>query len=157
MANGYKPLEPMEGQHKVRISVNKVEFNNQKINAIKSVRSITGWGLKESKDFVEDICGDPANKNNGESVYVFVVPTFLEDIAIVERFNPFNITIFPVGSSTGANGVDAMPVKFKGCFNMVSAGVIHLYLENGDENKLSMNVPADEMQDIIQMFLKNCI
>lgn len=45
--------------------------------------------------------------------------------------------------------------ELKGCFSMVSATKVHLYLENGD-NKLSMVVDVGKMQDMIKMFTENC-
>lgn len=43
----------------------------QKINAIKEVRQLTGWGLKESKDFIDSV------EFNGEQL--LKLPDYVED------------------------------------------------------------------------------
>lgn len=46
-----------ENPHTVKLTVELVKAlaNGQKIEAIKSYRSLTGWGLKEAKDAVETV------------------------------------------------------------------------------------------------------
>lgn len=52
-----KALELATGNEKLLVACNRVTYDGQywdyKIAAIKSLRLATGWGLKESKDWVE--------------------------------------------------------------------------------------------------------
>lgn len=140
--------KPMSGQHMVHLKVSKENLSTQKINCIKFVRSLTGWGLKESKDFVEDL-NDNQAKKSPYSALPFSVPTLLSPAEIEERANGANITVEIM------DAIQSVPPDFKGCFNMVSPTRVHLYLENGDNNKLSMDVDIHRMQEFITLFLEN--
>ncbi len=54
-----KALEVATGNEKLLVGCNGVVYNgqywNDKIPAIKSLRSATGWGLKEAKDWIEEV------------------------------------------------------------------------------------------------------
>ena len=54
-----KALELATGNEKLLVACNGVVYGGQfwdnKIPAIKSLRLATGWGLKEAKDWVEDV------------------------------------------------------------------------------------------------------
>ena len=145
----FTPPQPQSGQRMVKISMSTGEVATQKINAIKFVRHITGWGLKESKDCVESHV-DSSTPYSSSSSVVFTLPTFDSNEVIKVKAVPLSVSIIDEIPST-------MPTNFKGCFNMVSPTVVHVYLENGENNKLSMDVPVSKMQDVIKMFTENCI
>ncbi len=59
---GWETMSDGQTLEQKAIRVGKKHWDiGQKIKAIKEVRELTGWGLRESKKFCED------NFNNGES------------------------------------------------------------------------------------------
>ncbi len=50
-----KPDSPHVSQETLEAEVRLLLLKKRKIEAVKKVREMTGWGLKESKDFVDNL------------------------------------------------------------------------------------------------------
>lgn len=51
-------INPINASHLVRVTWNDKVVDANKIACIKEVRAITGWGLKDAKDYVENMYRD---------------------------------------------------------------------------------------------------
>ena len=138
---------------KVDIEIKTAELHNRFINVIKLVRAITGFDLKESKNFVDELrAKNPlSDYPSVPSKVVFSLNTneTLEDIKLFINKDGLDAKVIPFSTTSDLK-------DFKGCFNMISSNKIQLYLENGENNKLSMIVEIGRMQEMIKMFVDNC-
>lgn len=136
---------------KVQIEMEIGELEGRFVNVIKFIRSITGWGLKESKDFTDALKQTHYYQKNMPQTgkFRFTVETNVNESVVAVRIAEDGIkaTVVPTASIISKD--------FKGCFNMVSANRVHLYLEAGENNKLSMDVDISKVQDFIKMFIEN--
>lgn len=93
----------------MRIRINNIDLKTSKVVAIKLTRLLTGWGLKESKDFVED----QKNINGKISLTLHVnmslphfvkINSFMELVAMIEadRF------LAPLNDSLNIESLDAV-------------------------------------------------
>ena len=133
---------------KVAIEIKTAELHNRFINVIKFIRLITDLDLKGSKDFIDAL--RVKHPINGASNVIFSIEAnmTLKEIELCIKNDNINAKIIPFATSDLKN--------FKGCFNMVSVNKVQLYLESGENNKLSMIVDICRMQEMVKMFVDNC-
>jgi hypothetical protein len=111
---------------------------NKKIPCIKFYRYLSGKGLKDSKDFIEDLM-----KEFGNNPSEFIHDTELDREQIEKMMDECQVG----GSAQIGEGID-------GKFWDIGGGIIHLKI-NHNNSKIEMELPLSNLGTMIDGFLIN--